>query len=159
METPSQDFLFSSKKYCLISCWQHMLSNSRGCGCTVPCVDFYLLLFSVWLFSSALPTPLSPELLVLFRVNLHSPARLGVGESVDCRHQGRRSHPSCLCKSFPSPSWLQFYTFPCLVWYFPGFWRENKPSFNCLSLQPAFSVLLTPPFTFHLLQIIIIKVY
>lgn len=100
-----------------------------------------------------------PELLVLFRVSLHSPARLAVGKSADCRHQGRRSHPSCLCKSFPPPSWLQFYTFPCLVWYFPGFWRENKPSFNCFSLQPAFSVLLTPPFTFHLLQIIIIKVY
>lgn len=111
MEIPHRDFLFSSKKRCLISCWQHMLSNSRSCGCPVPCVGFSLLLFSVWLFSSALLTPLSPELLVLFRANLHSPARSRVvslltvdtrGEDLTVAHSGKAFHHLPGCRSTPS---------------------------------------------------------
>lgn len=73
-----------------------------------------------------------------------------------CTHQWRRSvstevsHQLPDCSTTPSPALCE----PVL-----GSGEKTRFSTHCLSLQWAFSALLTPPFTFHLLQALAISVY
>lgn len=109
-----------------------MLSNSRGYGCTVECVNLYLILCLLLLWLSV-----SPGLFVLLH---NKPAvscqRLGVGESVDCTHQGRRSY---LAFSREASCHLPGCSFPPSASgdNVQGFRERFKLCSCCLSLQPA----------------------
>lgn len=88
-------------------------------------------------------------------MNLQLPVRLGMGESVDCTHQWRRSASTEVPHQLPDYST----TFsPALCDPVLGSGEKTRITAHCLSLQPAFSALLTPPFTFHLLPALAISV-